>query len=111
MHSKNNCHDTPAKDYGPQPFVTDIYKATVQNANYRTALWTGRHLQLTLMCIPICGEIGLEVHPETDQFLRIESGSGTAFMDQYLHHIRAAASSSRHSPINKTHCRYGGTLE
>lgn len=80
MHSKNNCHDTPAKDYGPQPFVTDIYKATVQNANYRTALWTGRHLQLTLMCIPICGEIGLEVHPETDQFLRIESGSGTAFM-------------------------------
>lgn len=80
MHSKNNCPNIPTKDYGPHPFVTNIYNATVQNANYRTALWTGQHLQLTLMCIPVCGEIGPEVHPETDQFLRIESGSGTAFM-------------------------------
>ena len=59
-------HITNKKNYGPQPFVTNIYNATVQNANYRTALWTEQHLQLTLMCIPICGEIGLEVHPETD---------------------------------------------
>jgi len=33
------------------------------------ALWTGHHLQLTLMSIPVGNDIGLEVHPHTDQFL------------------------------------------
>lgn len=70
----------PMNDYGPQPFAANIDKATRQNANYRTALWTGQHLQLTLMSIPVGGEIGLEVHPDTDQFLRIESGSGMTMM-------------------------------
>ena len=67
-------------DYGPNPYVTDINQATVANTNYRTALWTGNHLQTTLMSIPPGGDIGAEVHPDTDQFLRIESGSGCAFM-------------------------------
>ena len=70
----------PSMDQGPAPFVTDIEKMTRQNSNYRTALWTGPHLQLTLMCIPSGSEIGLEVHPDTDQFLRIESGSGMTVM-------------------------------
>lgn len=67
-------------DYGPEPFITDIDNATQNNTNYRTALWTGQHLQLTLMSIPVGGEIGLEAHPDTDQFLRIESGHGIAMM-------------------------------
>lgn len=68
------------KDYGPQPYVVDIDRATKQNMNYRTALWTGNHLQLTLMSIRVGGDIGLEVHPVTDQFLRIEEGQGVAQM-------------------------------
>lgn len=67
-------------DYGPQPFVTDIEKATCCNNNFRTALWTGCHLQLTLMCIPAGGEIGLEMHSDTDQFIRLESGVGIVKM-------------------------------
>ena len=67
-------------DFGPKPFATDINKATKANKNYRTALWTGEHLQLTLMSIPPGGEIGLENHPDTDQFLRVESGRGMALM-------------------------------
>ena len=67
-------------DYGPNPYVTDINKATNENSNYRSTLWTGKYLQSTLMSIPPDGDIGLEVHPDTDQFLRIESGSGCAFM-------------------------------
>lgn len=63
-------------DYGPSPFVIDINKATMNNETYRTALWTGDHLQLTLMSIPAGGDIGLEVHPNDDQFLRMESGMG-----------------------------------
>ena len=67
-------------DYGPNPYVTNIDQATNQNCNFRTTLWTGNHLQLTLMCIPPGGEIGLEKHPDTDQFLRVESGQGCAMM-------------------------------
>lgn len=71
---------TDAADYGPEPFVVNIEKVTLQNPNYRTALWTGQFFQVTLMSIPAGGEIGLEVHPDTDQFLRIESGMGSAVM-------------------------------
>lgn len=68
------------KDYGPQPYVVDIGKATEQNNNYRTTLWTGNHLQLTLMSIKVGGDIGVEVHPVIDQFIRIEEGQGIAQM-------------------------------
>ena len=67
-------------DHGPQPYVVDINRATVQNTDYRSALWTGPCLQLTLMSIPPGGEIGLEVHHDTDQFLRIEQGQGIVQM-------------------------------
>lgn len=70
-------------DYGPEPFVVEIDKAARQNNNFRTALWTGDHLQLTLMSIPVGGEIGLENHPNLDQFLRIEAGSGLAMMGRH----------------------------
>ena len=68
------------KDYGPTPFVININDATKQNNNFRTALWTGNHLQLTLMSIPVRGEIGLENHPNLDQFIRIEEGQGLVKM-------------------------------
>lgn len=67
-------------DMGPQPFVVNIEAVTDQNNNYRTALWTGNYLQATLMSIPVGGDIGLEVHPDTDQFLRIEQGNGIVKM-------------------------------
>ncbi|MBV4416769.1 cupin domain-containing protein [Clostridium tyrobutyricum] len=67
-------------DYGPQPFVVDIDKATKQNNNFRTALWTGSHLQLTLMSINPGDDIGLEMHPNVDQFIRVEEGNGIVRM-------------------------------
>ncbi|WP_338432804.1 cupin domain-containing protein [Clostridium tyrobutyricum] len=74
--------DAPIRliDYGPQPFVVDIDKATKQNNNFRTALWTGSHLQLTLMSINPGGDIGLEMHPNVDQFIRVEEGKGIVRM-------------------------------
>jgi mannose-6-phosphate isomerase-like protein (cupin superfamily) len=68
------------KDYGPEPFVINIEEATKQNNNYRTALWTGENLQVTLMSIDVGDDIGLEVHPTVDQFIRIEEGQGIAKM-------------------------------
>lgn len=68
------------KDYGPNPFVVNIEEATKQNNTYRTALWTGNNLQVTVMSINVGGDIGLEVHPTTDQFIRIEEGQGLVQM-------------------------------
>ncbi|MBW7573636.1 cupin domain-containing protein [Caproiciproducens sp. AGMB10547] len=75
-----NSDATALIDYGPEPFVINIDQATLQNNYFRRALWTGTHLQLTLMSINVGGEIGLEIHPNVDQFLRIEQGQGLVKM-------------------------------
>lgn len=63
-------------DFGPNPLIINIDRAAKQNQNYRMALWTGNHLQVTLMSIKPGGDIGTEMHSELDQFLRVESGYG-----------------------------------
>ncbi|AOV09076.1 cupin [Sporosarcina ureilytica] len=68
------------RDYGPRPFVVDINEATKQNNTFRTALWTGSHLQLTLMSLRAGEDIGLEMHSNLDQFLRVEEGNGVVRM-------------------------------
>jgi mannose-6-phosphate isomerase-like protein (cupin superfamily) len=55
-------------------WVADIEQATLDNTNFRTALWTGEHTQLTVMNILAGDDIGLEQHPDHDQFIRIEQG-------------------------------------
>lgn len=70
----------PDTDNGPEPNAFDIETETVANDAYRTVAWTGRHLQVTLMSIPRGTSIGLEVHPETDQFLRVDAGQGRCLM-------------------------------
>lgn len=67
-------------DNGPHPNAFDIESATRQNENYRTVAWTGKFLQVTLMSIPVGESIGLESHPATDQFLRVDAGRGKAVM-------------------------------
>lgn len=68
------------KDIGPRPNAFDIESVTLQNETYRTVVWTGEHLQVTVMCIPVGESIGLEAHPDTDQFLRVDAGRGRAVM-------------------------------
>ncbi len=67
-------------DVGPQPQAFDLEQATRDNTTYRTVAWSGRYLQVTLMSIPVGCDIGLEVHPETDQFLRLDAGRGRVRM-------------------------------
>ena len=55
-------------------WVADIEQATLDNTNFRTVLWTGEHTQLTVMLIGAEDDIGLEQHPDHDQFIRIEQG-------------------------------------
>lgn len=68
------------QDHGPNPYVVDIEELTVSNTNFRTAAWTGNNLQMTLMAIEPGDDIGLEVHEDHDQFLRIEAGTARVEM-------------------------------
>jgi len=62
-------------------FTANIEKDTVENSNFRKVLYTGKHSQLVLMSIPPKGEIGMEVHPDNDQFFRFEKGTGKCLID------------------------------
>jgi mannose-6-phosphate isomerase-like protein (cupin superfamily) len=59
-------------------WVDDIERATLANETFRTVLFTGEHLQLTVMLLAPGEDIGAEVHHDRDQFLRVESGKGRA---------------------------------
>lgn len=67
-------------DAGPAPHVVDIEQATVDNATFRTTLWTGSHLQVTVMSLEPGDDIGLEMHADVDQFLRLEAGNARVQM-------------------------------
>ena len=68
------------KDCGNKPTVLCLRRETYNNVNFRTAIWTGERLQITLMSIPVGGEIGLERHDNLEQLLYIESGCARVYM-------------------------------
>lgn len=55
-------------------YIGPIEKQTLENNYFRQVLFTGKHAQLVLMCLQVGEEIGNEVHPNVDQFFRIEQG-------------------------------------
>ena len=69
-----------SKDLGANPQVLNMCNEVWKNTNFRTTIWTGKNLQVTIMCIPVGGEIGLELHDDVDQILQIESGYGKVYM-------------------------------
>ena len=62
--------------------VVWIRKATLYNDYFRREMWTGEHMQITVMSIPVGGEVGKEVHEDLDQFLVVEQGAGSVFMGE-----------------------------
>jgi len=68
------------EDIGPKPQSFDMEQESKANTNYRAVAWSGRYLQVTLMSIPVGRDIGLEAHPQTDQFLRLDAGHGRVQM-------------------------------
>lgn len=72
------CGRCASNDHGPMPYAVNVQQAARQNTAFRSALWTGDYLQMTLMSIPVGGDIGVEVHPDTDQYIRVEEGQGAA---------------------------------
>jgi mannose-6-phosphate isomerase-like protein (cupin superfamily) len=57
-------------------WVGDVESQTLENDTFRTVLFTGEHVQLTVMRLAPGEDIGREAHPHLDQFLRVESGAG-----------------------------------
>ena len=62
-------------------FSANIEKETLKNKNFRKVLYTSRHSQLVLMSLKPNEEIGMEVHPDNDQFFRFEKGQGKCVID------------------------------
>ena len=73
LNISDGCDAVP-RDYGSGPLIADLTNLAKANANFRTALWTGSCMQVTLMRIKPGESIGAEMHPGTDQLIRVESG-------------------------------------
>ena len=80
-NAKNRCSSgSEIYDMGNAPTGFDLLSMTKENQNFRTVLWTGKNLQLTVMSIPKGEEIGEEMHDSLDQFIYIVSGDGEVDM-------------------------------
>ena len=88
MRNFNRRRHPDIRDYGPEPFIFNINHAATMNKNFRTTLWTGNDMQLTVMSIPVRGDIGVEMHPDVDQFICIESGNARVYMGNYRNALR-----------------------
>lgn len=64
-----------------KPYINNIEQETLQNDYFRKEVFTGDHLQMTVMTLLPGEDIGAEIHPNTDQFLRVEQGTGKAVID------------------------------
>jgi mannose-6-phosphate isomerase-like protein (cupin superfamily) len=69
-------------------YVANIEKSTVENKNFRQVLYTGKHSQLVLMSLRPNEEIGMEVHPDNDQFFRFEKGQGKCIIDGHESEVK-----------------------
>ena len=63
-----------------EPFLINLAEETCVNNEFRKILWTGQHMQLTVMNIEPRKSIGLEIHQKNDHFLYIEEGIGHVLM-------------------------------
>lgn len=71
-------------------FFGPIEEQTLKNTYFRQVLFTGKHLQLVLMCLQPGEEIGNEVHKDVDQFFRIEEGEAKFILnDTEIHDVNA----------------------
>ena len=86
-------------------FNTNIERDTLDNTDFRRVLYTGRNSQLVLMSLKPSEEIGLETHPENDQFLRFEGGRGAVFIDDNRYEVEdgdavIVPAGARHNVVN-----------
>lgn len=62
-------------------YIDNIEEKTLGNDNFRKVLYTGKHMQLVVMCLKSSEDIGEEVHENVDQFFRVEQGEAKFIID------------------------------
>lgn len=86
-------------------FKNNIEKDTVENKNFRKVMYSGKHLQLVVMNLKPGEDIGEEIHKDTDQFFRFESGTGKCIIDGNEYRVKEGdavivPSGAKHNVIN-----------
>ena len=62
-------------------YIDNIEEKTLGNSNFRKVLFTGKYMQLVVMCLKGGEDIGKEVHDNVDQFFRVEEGEAKFVID------------------------------
>lgn len=62
-------------------YIDNIEEKTLGNDSFRKVLYTGKHMQLVVMCLKASEDIGEEVHDSVDQFFRVEQGEAKFVID------------------------------
>ncbi len=86
-------------------YKTNIEKDTLENNNFRKVLYTAKYSQLVLMSLLPKEEIGMEVHPDRDQFFRFETGEGMVYIDDTTYAVKdgdvaIVPAGSKHNVVN-----------
>ena len=88
-----------------QSYFGNIEEDTLNNSNFRKVLYTGTYMQLVVMSLKVGQEIGAEVHPNVDQFFRIEQGTANFVVDGQITTVSAdqvyiVAAGANHNVVN-----------
>ena len=91
-------------------FKANIEKETLGNKNFRKVLYTSKHSQLVVMSLRPKEEIGLETHPENDQFIRFEGGTGRVVIDANKYVVKdgdavVIPAGAKHNVINTSNTK------
>jgi mannose-6-phosphate isomerase-like protein (cupin superfamily) len=86
-------------------YASNIERDTLDNDNFRKVLYTSKHSQLVLMSLKPKEEIGMEVHPDNDQFFRFEKGEGKCVIDGNEYEVKdgtavVVPAGAKHNVIN-----------
>ena len=65
----------------------NIRSLVLDNPNYRRVEHTTQNMQLVSMCLKPGEEIGMERHPSTTQFIRVQQGEGKAIVGDVEFHL------------------------
>lgn len=86
-------------------FHKNIEKITESNKYFRKVLSTTPNMQLVVMSLKPKEDIGMEIHPYTTQFIRVESGTGVAIVDDKKYKLSNGSAiiiplNSKHNIVN-----------
>jgi mannose-6-phosphate isomerase-like protein (cupin superfamily) len=86
----------------------NIEKNTLENTSFRKVVYTAKHSQLVLMSLKPLEEIGIETHPDNDQFFRFEAGQGLVIVDGTEHVVKdgmavIVPAGAQHNVVNTSH--------